>query len=97
LDAGPQVAGLHVDFLLGLPGESEDDLSEAMRVVRELAAIGALIHAHTFMPLPPTRFAAGPPGRIVGRTRAFIREMIASGRMYGIWREQELAGQRMAK
>ena len=47
--------------------------------------------------VPPYNFAAAPPGRITGRTRAFIRQMIASGRMYGIWREQELAGQRMAK
>ena len=92
-------AGLqpHVDFLFGLPGETEADLDETVRVVRELAAMGALIHAHTFMPLPQTPFAAAPPGRITGRLRAFIRQMIASGRMYGIWREQELAGQRMAK
>ena len=61
------------------------------------ALLGALIHAHAFMPLPQTRFAAEPPGRIVGRTRQFIREMIGSGRMYGIWREQELAAQRMSQ
>jgi B12-binding domain/radical SAM domain protein len=81
-------AGLkpHVDFIFGLPGETEEDLNATIGVIRELAAMGALIHAHTFMPLPQTRFAKERPGRIHGRLRAVLRELTHSGALYGIWR-----------
>ncbi len=92
------IAGLtpHVDFIFGLPGESDEDLADTVAVIRELAAMGALIHAHTFMPLPQTRFAGATPGRIHGRVRPFVRELIRAGRLYGVWRSQELAAQRIA-
>jgi radical SAM superfamily enzyme YgiQ (UPF0313 family) len=47
----------HVDFIFGLPGETDEDLNSTIGAVRELAAMRALIHAHAFMPLPQTLFA----------------------------------------
>lgn len=92
-------AGLkpHVDFIFGLPDESDDDLNDTVAVIRELVAMGALIHAHTFMPLPQTRFADAPPGRIHGRVRPFVKELIRTGRLYGVWHRQEAAARRMAE
>jgi B12-binding domain/radical SAM domain protein len=83
-------AGLmpHVDFIFGLPGETAEDLAETMKTLRELVSMGAIIHAHTFMPLPQTRFADSPPGKIAGRLRALIRELAHNGRLYGIWHRQ---------
>jgi B12-binding domain/radical SAM domain protein len=92
-------AGLtpHVDFIFGLPGETPDDMKRTIQVIRELVAIGALIHAHTFMPLPQTRFAHQPPGRIHGRLRSIIREMVHDGTLHGVWHRQEREAKRIAE
>lgn len=92
-------AGLkpHVDFIFGLPGETAEDLDSTIRVLRELTAMGATIHAHTFMPLPQTRFAAEPPGVISGRLRQLIRELIRSDRLYGVWHRQLREADRVAR
>ncbi len=83
-------AGLkpHVDFIFGLPGETDEDLNSTIRVIRELAAVGALIHAHAFMPLPQTLFAGRQPGKIDARLRAVLGELTRDGALYGrtlIW------------
>jgi B12-binding domain/radical SAM domain protein len=92
-------AGLQplVDFIFGLPGESAEDLQSTIAVLRELAAMGAVIHAHTFLPLPQTRFAGEPPGRIPGRLRVVMKELIRNGRLFGVWRQQELEAERIAR
>ena len=92
-------AGLkpHVDFIFGLPGETAEDLVATMKVLRDLTSMGALIHAHTFMPLPQTRFAGDPPGKIHGRLRELIREFIRNERLYGIWHQQLREAERLAE
>lgn len=92
-------AGLrpYVDFIFGLPGEEHEDLLATIDVIRELAAMGALIHAHAFMPLPQTRFAQEPPGKIPSRARSLIKELIRSGALFGLWHRQEREAQRIAK
>jgi radical SAM superfamily enzyme YgiQ (UPF0313 family) len=84
-------AGLkpHVDFIFGLPGETAEELRDTMELIRELVTLGALIHAHTFMPLPQTGFAAEPPGRISPRLRSAIRELVHAGSLYGDWHWQQ--------
>jgi radical SAM superfamily enzyme YgiQ (UPF0313 family) len=79
-------AGLkpHVDFIFGLPGEREEDRRDTLEVIQELVALGALIHAHTFFPLPQSRFAEEPPGTVERGLRPFIRELIRNGVLYGI-------------
>ncbi|OGF66066.1 MAG: B12-binding domain/radical SAM domain-containing protein [Candidatus Fischerbacteria bacterium RBG_13_37_8] len=46
-------AGLkaNVDFIFGLPGETLEDQIKTIAVIKDLIAMGARIHAHTFMPL----------------------------------------------
>jgi len=87
-------AGLkpHVDFIFGLPGETEEDLKSTINAIRELAAMGGMIHAHTFMPLPQTGLAAEPPGKISGRLRPVLKELIRRGSLYGIWHKQGAEG-----
>ena len=53
-----------VDFILGLPGENEQDARDTVRVMEELFRLGARVHPHAFVPLPQTAFAAERPGRI---------------------------------
>jgi len=97
--AGTVAAGLVplVDFIFGLPGETPDDLQSTVDVIRRLAGMGAKIHAHTFMPLPQTRFAQAPPGKIPGRLRLVVKELIRQDALFGIWHRQQGEAQRIAR
>lgn len=83
-------AGLkaNVDFIFGLPGETEEDIKLTIKVMTDLVRMGARIHAHTFMPLPQTPFAKAPAGRINKAFRRMIGELVPKGTVYGDWREQ---------
>jgi B12-binding domain/radical SAM domain protein len=80
-------AGLvaNVDFIFGLPGEDEEDIGQTIRLLRDVVAMGARIHAHRFLPLPQTPFAAAPPGRISRDLRRVIRELNQKRAIYGNW------------
>lgn len=78
----------YVDFIFGLPGESADDARESLRVAEDLAAMGARIHAHTFLPLPGTPFAGTPAGRMSEETRLGLERLASKGRLFGQWRTQ---------
>jgi B12-binding domain/radical SAM domain protein len=53
-----------VDFIFGLPGESEPDVRETLEVIERVIGLGARIHPHIFAPLPQTDFSGEPPGNI---------------------------------
>jgi B12-binding domain/radical SAM domain protein len=78
-----------VDFIFGLPGELEEDRVATRALMRRLAAAGARVHAHAFMPLPGTPWSAEEPGGIDLRTRALLDRLAASGAAHGQWRRQE--------
>jgi B12-binding domain/radical SAM domain protein len=81
-----------VDFIVGLPGEREEDLEASRELMAELAGAGARIHGHAFMPLPGTPWKAQPPGRIDPETRRLLDRLASQGRAYGQWRRQEELG-----
>jgi B12-binding domain/radical SAM domain protein len=89
--------GANVDFIFGLPGETEEDRRATIEMMRELAAKGARIHTHTFMPVPQTPFASAPPGRIAPVLREALHHLIPAGAAYGNWREQEALARRMVR
>jgi B12-binding domain/radical SAM domain protein len=78
-----------VDFIFGLPGETEDDRLATRGQMTRLAAAGARVHAHAFMPLPGTPWGGAAPGLIDGTTRALLDRLAASGAAHGQWRRQE--------
>jgi B12-binding domain/radical SAM domain protein len=53
-----------VDFIFGLPGESDQDAHETIAVIEEVVRLGARIHPHIFAPLPQTAFSKEKPGSI---------------------------------
>ena len=53
-----------VDFMFGLPGETDGDRRESLAVMEEVVTLGARIHPHIFAPLPQTAFSKEPPGTI---------------------------------
>jgi B12-binding domain/radical SAM domain protein len=92
-------AGLkaNVDFIFGLPGETEEDIRQTIKVMKDLIKMGARIHAHTFMPLPGTPFAKQPPGKIHRLIYKELKKLVPKGVVYGNWREQERIAEKIAK
>jgi B12-binding domain/radical SAM domain protein len=86
----------NVDFIFGLPGETEEDMLLTIKVMRDLIRMGARIHAHTFVPLPQTPFMKSPPGKIDNYINEFVKQYISKGVIYGNWREQEAAAKKIA-
>jgi B12-binding domain/radical SAM domain protein len=78
-----------VDFIFGLPGETEEDRRLSLRLIEDLAAMGATIHSHTFMPLPGTPLADAPPGRVTPEVESILGRLSKDGLHIGQWREQE--------
>ncbi|HID64328.1 MAG TPA: TIGR04013 family B12-binding domain/radical SAM domain-containing protein [Anaerolineae bacterium] len=78
-----------VDFIFGLPGEMEEDRRLSLRLIEDLAAMGATIHSHTFMPLPGTPLADASPGRVTPEIESVLGRLSKDGLHIGQWRKQE--------
>jgi radical SAM superfamily enzyme YgiQ (UPF0313 family) len=77
-----------VDFILGLPGETEEDLIATRALVAQLAGLGARVHGHAFLPLPGTPWSGEAPGRVDAATASLLDRLASQGRAYGSWRRQ---------
>lgn len=84
-------AGLEpvVDFMLGLPRETMDQMRETMRLMEALAKDGARIHLHSFMPLPGTPWGGLSPTSIPAEIRCHVERLITGGSLFGQWKAQE--------
>ncbi|OGS08318.1 MAG: B12-binding domain/radical SAM domain-containing protein [Elusimicrobia bacterium RIFOXYA12_FULL_51_18] len=81
-----------MDFIFGLPGETEKDAELTIKVMGDMVKLGARIHAHTFMPLPQTPFAGEIPAALSAKTENFIRTLCSGGHAFGQWEKQKLLG-----
>jgi len=86
----------NVDVIFGMPGEGPEQALQTVALMERLAALGARIHAHTFMPLPGTPWRNEPPGRIADPARRALAAMTTSGGVYGSWARQEAIATRLA-
>jgi radical SAM superfamily enzyme YgiQ (UPF0313 family) len=77
-----------VDFIVGLPGETDEDLGATLRLMDELATLGARVHAHTFLPLPGTPWRDAPPGAIDERIQRALERLASRGGLFGQWKRQ---------
>ncbi|GAB4531238.1 MAG: TIGR04013 family B12-binding domain/radical SAM domain-containing protein [Anaerolineae bacterium] len=81
-----------VDFIFGMPGETEEDQALTRRVIQDLTVMGARIHSHAFMPLAGTPWANAPPGQVDDETQTLLEHLTGRGQQFGQWREQQKAG-----
>lgn len=86
-----------VDFIFGLPGEKEEDIRATLSFMEELTKMGAIIHAHTFMPLPQTPFMKKPAGKISKEIFAFIKKFLPKGQVFGEWEKQMVLAERISR
>ncbi len=84
-------AGLkaNVDFIFGLPYESEEDINMTLKVMEDLIKMGARIHGHTFMPLAGTPYANEPPRKLSKEIFSKLNRLASTGKLYGDWKKQE--------
>ena len=87
---------INVDMIFGMPGENEADVSDSLTLARELADLGARIHAHTFMPLPGTPWRDAPPGDVDPETIREVDRLSRKGALYGHWQKQRDHAARLA-
>ena len=78
-----------VDFILGLPGETEDDRRATLSLVTELAGEGAVANMHFFTPLPGTALAGSDPVYLTDSERRELDRLAQQGIVRGRWRRQE--------
>ncbi len=78
-----------VDFIFGLPGETDEDVVETIKVMERIIKLGGRIHTHTFLPLPGSPFENAPPGKIPLKIKKFVFKICGKGRAYGDWLKQE--------
>ncbi|SDL11895.1 TIGR04013 family B12-binding domain/radical SAM domain-containing protein [Nonomuraea jiangxiensis] len=87
----------NVDFIFGMPGESEQDQAESLRLAADLTELGARIHTHTFMPLPGTPWRDAEPAFIPLSTMSELDRLAQRGEAYGHWRKQAEHAARLAE
>ncbi|GIE75547.1 B12-binding domain-containing radical SAM protein [Actinoplanes philippinensis] len=87
---------INVDMIFGMPGENQDDVGDSLALARELADLGARIHAHTFMPLPGTPWRDAPPGDVDPETIREVDRLSRRGALYGHWQKQREHAARLA-
>lgn len=87
----------HVDFLFGMPGEQDDDAEASRLLMKRLVALGAKVHAHTFLPLPGTPLRDAAPGTLDPRTSLDLERLASQQLAYGQWRRQEQVASRLVQ
>ncbi|MBG0568541.1 TIGR04013 family B12-binding domain/radical SAM domain-containing protein [Actinoplanes aureus] len=87
---------INVDMIFGMPGEDRADVDASLGLARELADLGARIHAHTFMPLPGTPWRDAPPGDVDPETIREVDRLSRRGALYGHWQKQRDHAVRLA-
>ncbi|MCP4541895.1 MAG: TIGR04013 family B12-binding domain/radical SAM domain-containing protein [Chloroflexi bacterium] len=86
----------NVDFIFGMPEEIEEDRKATRQMIRDLAAMGARIHSHAFMPLAGTPWANALPGSLDEKTRNLLEHLTGKGQHFGQWRKQQSAARAIA-
>ena len=73
-----------VDFIVGLPFESDDDQKATLDLIRTVTRVGK-VHVHRFIPLPGTPLAASPARPLLPETEKICGELALTGKLTGSW------------
>ncbi|MGB9668132.1 MAG: TIGR04013 family B12-binding domain/radical SAM domain-containing protein [Thermosulfidibacteraceae bacterium] len=82
-----------MDFLFGLPEETENDLKETVRFIEWVVErYNTEIRIHYFIPLPLTPYAKSSPKKLPNWVTSAIAEIAKSGKVSGYWHKQKEEG-----
>lgn len=88
---------VNVDFIFGCPEENEEEENENLATILTLSEMGAIIHAHTFMPLPGTPWGEKEGTPLSPRTKKILGQLAQKGKLFGQWYIQERYAQILRK
>lgn len=74
-----------VDFIFGLPGETEDDQLQTLRLIQWLTGKGGKVHSHYFMTLPGTGFEKSTPAPLSAQVEKTMGKLALLGKTTGVW------------
>ncbi len=74
-----------VDFIFGLPTETEEDQEKSLDLVRWICKKGGTVRAHYFTPLPGTPYESAVPTEVSDRVRRELGKLALSGKLTGYW------------
>lgn len=75
-----------VDFIVGLPFESDDDQRATLSLIDEISRHGT-IHAHRFIPLPGTPLAGTVARELLPDVEKQLGKLALRGRLTGSWND----------
>ena len=73
-----------VDFIVGIPGETDDEQRDTLALIRWVAGRGS-VHVHRFMPLPGTALAGTATRGLLDETRRVLGRLALQGKLTGTW------------
>lgn len=74
-----------VDFIFGLPTETEEDQEKSLDLVRWICKKGGTVRAHYMTPLPGTPYASAVPAEVTDRVRRELGKLALVGKLTGYW------------
>jgi B12-binding domain/radical SAM domain protein len=74
-----------VDFIFGLPMETEEDQLMTLELIRKIVSEGGQIRAHYFTPLPGTPLAGTKPAPVADIVAAELGRLALDGKVNGKW------------
>lgn len=74
-----------VDFIFGLPTETEEDQEKSLELVRWICEKGGTVRAHYMTPLPGTPYASSVPSDVSDRVRRELGKLALGGKLTGYW------------
>ncbi len=86
LAAGLEVS---VDFIFGLPAETDEDRRLSIAMIEDLTGMGAKVHSHTFIPLPGTPLAFAETGSVDEELARYLSRLANKGLQFGQWKKQQ--------
>lgn len=74
-----------VDFIFGLPTETEEDQEKSLELVRWICKKGGTVRAHYMTPLPGTPYSSASPSQVSDRVRRELGKLALGGKLTGYW------------
>ena len=74
-----------VDFIFGLPTETEEDQEKSLDLVRWICKKGGIVRAHYLTPLPGTPYSSAVPAEVSDQVRRELGKLALGGKLTGYW------------
>ncbi|AEX84906.1 radical SAM protein [Marinitoga sp. 1135] len=86
----------YVDFIFGFPFETDEDIKKTFDFMDKITEkYNAVIHSHTFMPLPGTPLFDVGPGKLNKKYYKKLGDLSRNEKLAGYWHKQEQLSQKI--